>query len=64
MKELIKRAEIAESGSSVLLADAKLITTTTLTFTVQPPRIHESTHPRRPGMETVSSSKRLSLSTT
>ena len=32
MKELIKRAEIAESGSSVSLADAELITTTNVRF--------------------------------
>ena len=32
VKELIKRAEIAESGSSVSLADAELITTTDVRF--------------------------------
>ena len=32
VKELIKRAEIAESGFSMLLADAKLITTTDVRF--------------------------------
>ena len=32
IKELIKRAEIAESGSSVSLADAELITTTDMRF--------------------------------